>query len=211
MGKNSSGVKVRQRFGSSGFWSARPTIPSIAELSQFTGPRFPEIVVMTDEALLIANRLSIGFPRGSFYRMPVTDPHPYSEKYWHGANLYVVYSLVRDGMRNHKPDNGPPGVYCFSDCRAHKVAGYCCYVLSGIGCAWTAIAELAICPSLTKKFSHDQCVADQSNVTLVAIWFHGITQADFSYEYIFPLWDPSLEVSRLLTLPALRHSALVSL
>ena len=114
-------------------------------------------------------------------------------------------------MRNRKPDNGPPGVYCFSDCRAHKAAGYCCYVLSGIGCAWTAMAELVICPSRTKKFSHDQCVADQSNVTLVAIWLHVITQADFSYEYIFPLWDPSLEVPRLLTMPALWQLALVPL
>ena len=41
MGKNSSGVKVRQRFRSSGFWSARPTIPFIAELIAIHRPPLP--------------------------------------------------------------------------------------------------------------------------------------------------------------------------
>ena len=153
------------------------------------------MVIKVVEILPVTNSLTRGFPRGSLYKMPVADPPPNSGSYWHGSILYVTYSLVRHGMRNHTPDHGPTGVYCFSDCRAQKVAGYCYYVLSGTGCAWTAIAELAICPTRTKKFSHDQCVADESNVTLVAIWFHGISQVEFSFEYIWPLWDPSLEVS----------------
>ena len=90
MGKNSSGVKVRQRFRSSGFWSARLTISSIAELSYFTNPHFPEMVVKAVEILPVTNSLTRGFPRGSLYKMPVADPPPNSGRFWHGSNLYVT-------------------------------------------------------------------------------------------------------------------------
>ena len=82
----------------------------------------------------------------------------------------------------------------FNDTRAHKVSSYCYHVLSGSGCAWTVIAELAIDPHRTCKFSVDQKVADEADVAVVALWFHGVSQNDFNCEYIWPLWEPSLEV-----------------
>ena len=90
MGKNSSGIKVRRRFRSSGLWSAHPSTPSIAELSYFTNPRFPGMVVKVIEILPVTNSLTRGFPRGSLYKMPVADPPPNSGRFWHGSNLYVT-------------------------------------------------------------------------------------------------------------------------
>ena len=57
-----------------------------------------------------------------------------------------------------------------------------------------AVAELAIDPSRVKKYAHDQFVADEKNVTLVALWFHGVSQNEFTNEWVWPVWDPSLEV-----------------
>ena len=97
-------------------------------------------------------------------------------------------------MRNYAPDNGPIGVYCFNDVSIAKVINYCHYVLSGTRCAWTAFAELAIPFHKTAKFSLDQRVAQQQDVTVVALWFHGVSQTQFTVEHIWPPWDPSLEV-----------------
>ena len=113
---------------------------------------------------------------------------------WRGSNLYVINYVLHSGLRNQVPHNGPAGVYIFNDTRAHKVAQYTYYVLSGTGCAWATFAELAVDPWRTKKHSHDQHVTDEAGVCLVAVWFHGMSQNNFSCEYIWPLWDPALEL-----------------
>ena len=84
-------------------------------------------------------------------------------------------------------------MYSFSDTRAQKIAFYSYYVLSGAGCAWTAFAEVAVDTRLTVRCG-DQYVTDEAGVFLVALWFHGVSQSDFTGEYLWPLWEPDLEV-----------------
>ena len=192
--KKCSGVKVRQRYLQAGFWQAYLLAPSINELTSFTGPRFPGTVLQAAEGTPAQSLLRPGFPRGTFFRMLLLEAIANRSRYWHGSNLYVINSAVRNGLRNQTADHGPRGVFCFSDTRAHKVSSYCYYILSGSGCAWTVIAELAIDPYRTRKFSVDQTFADEADVALVALWFHGVSQNEFNCEYIWPLWEPSLEV-----------------
>ena len=35
---------------------------------------------------------------------------------------------------------------------------------------------------------------EQLDVTVVALWFHGISQNEFTNQWIWPVWTPSLEV-----------------
>ena len=172
------------------------------ELSPFTGPRFPGAVLQAAEGNPVLNLLMPGFPRGSFFKISIAEASANRGRYWHGSNLYVINSAVRNGLRNQTADHGPPGIFCFSDTRAHKVSSYCYHILSGSGCAWTVIAELAIDPHRTRKFSVDQKVADEADVALVALWFHGVSQCEFNCEYIWPPWEPSLEVLSNWSTPA---------
>ena len=196
--KTSKGYQVRQRITHDRHWCKRPVAPSVIELDHFTVPRFSASAEMIDAASLDPYDLRHGFPMGSLFRMSLAKPPRDTERYWHGSNLYLAYSMGINGMRNYAPDNGPIGVYCFSDVRMAKVVNYCHYVLSGTGCAWTAFAELAIPFHKTAKFSSDQRVAQQQDVTLVALWFHGVSQTQFTVEHIWPPWDPSLEVDHTL-------------
>lgn len=197
LGKNSSGARVRKRYAQAGYWLANPAEPSLEELKKFTDSRFPNSPVddVSTEAMASApDALAKGFGKGLLYRMPVCDAPANCNRHWHGSNLYVIKSVLHSGLQNQVPDNGPPGVYSYTDTRANKAAGYCFYVLSGTGCAWTAFAELAVDPERTQKYSHDQHVTREAGVCLVALWFHGVSQNNFTCEYIWPLWDPALEV-----------------
>ena len=77
---------------------------------------------------------------------------------------------------------------------APKVANYCHYILSGSGCAWSAFAQFAIPAIKTKKYATDQRYAQSQDITMTALWFHGVSQNQFLAEYIWPLWDPALEI-----------------
>jgi len=194
-GPKSSGVRVLHRYQQAGYWQANPNMPSIDELAAFTQPRFPTLSVNVVGPSKTEGLLRSTFAKGTFFRMrKKTCDAKKGKRYWHGLNMYVVKSVVDKGLRNYLPNHGPSGVYCFADVRAYKTASYCYYVLSGTGCAWTVVAELAIDPSHVKKYAHDQYVADETNVTLVALWFHGVSQNEFTNEWIWPVWNPSLEV-----------------
>ena len=117
------------------------------------------------------------------------------ERCWHGTNLYCVYSLFAKGPQNYTSANGPPGVYCFTDARAHKVPHYCVYILSGSGCAWTVFAKFAVPPWKSKKVSTDQRCAQAEDIIMTALWFHGIEQREFSAEYIWLSWVPAFEIN----------------
>ena len=194
-GKSSSGVRVRWRYEQAGYLNDDPAMPSIEELHEFAETRFPEFRVVDGPIEAMApDALLKGFGGGKLYRMHVSDAPLSRARQWHGSNLYVIESVLRTGLRNQIPASGnPPGVYSFNDARAHKMAYYSYHVLSGTGCAWTAFAELAIDPLQTAKFG-DQHVTDEAGVCLVALWFHGVSQKDFTEEYIWPLWEPGLEV-----------------
>ena len=193
--KSSSGYRVRWRYEQAGYLNDDPAMPSIEELHELTETRFPDFYVDDGPIEAMApDALRKGFGGGKLYRMHVHDAPLSRPRQWHGSNLYVIESVLRTGLRNQIPASGnPPGVYSFDDARAHKMAYYSYYVLSGTGCAWTAFAELAFDPLQTKKFG-DQHVTDEAGVCLVALWFHGVSQKQFTEEYIWPLWEPDLEV-----------------
>ena len=102
--------------------------------------------------------------------------------------------MYKQGPLNHKPSNGPTGVYCFTDLRSNQVSYYCHYILSGSGCAWASFAQFAIPAGKTKKYAADQRYAQSEDITMTALWFHGVPQNQFTAEYIWPFWDPALEI-----------------
>ena len=191
--RGSAGSKVRQRFRDDSQWCQPASISALEEITAFTEKRFlpqPEEVNLDDTPLAISQ----GFATGSLFRLLIAEQPPDMMTYWHGSNLYSITSLYMQGPANHVPSNGPSGVYCFSDARANKVVHYCHYVLSGSGRAWATFAQFAILASQTKKFATDQHYAQAKDITLTAIWFHAVPQDQFVAEYIWPIWDASLEI-----------------
>ena len=190
----SAGYQVRERFRSDGH-CRRQTFPSLAEISCFTEKRTLPSPIAVDESDCSFMNITRAFPYGSLFKIEMV-PHPrHMERCWHGSNLYCAYSLFTKGPQNYTPANGPPGVYCFTDPRAHKVPHYCVYILSGSGCAWTVFAQFAVPPGKSKKFSADQRCAQAQDIIMTALWFHGIEQREFSAEYIWPTWVPALEIN----------------
>ena len=189
----SAGARVRQRFRDDGQWRQLPSSSALSEIIAFTEKRSLPPPVEVDAAD-IPPTISQGFPTGSLFRLRIAEHPRHTETFWHGSNLYCATSLYMQGPANHEPANGPSGVYCFTDARANKVAYYCHYVLSGSGRAWAAIAQLAIPATKTKKFSTDQRYAQAQDITITALWFHTVSQDQFVAEYIWPCWDPTLEI-----------------
>ena len=134
------------------------------------------------------------FPSGSLFRIEIAVHPPHMERCWHGSNLYCAHSLFTQGPLNYTPSNGPSGVYCFTNLRGHKVLHYCYYTLSGSGCAWAVFAQFAVPIGKSKKVSTDQRCAQAEDILMTALWFHGLEQREFSAEYIWPTWDPALEI-----------------
>ena len=193
LSSGSAGARVRQRFKSDGQWRPRTVSPSLEEITCFTEKRSlpPPVEVDVADIPLAITR---GFPSGSLFRIQMAVDPPHMERFWHGSNLYCASSLYKQGPVNHKPSNGPTGVYCFTDARGTKVANYCLYILSCSGCAWSAFAQFAIPAIKTKKYATDQRYAQSQDITMTALWFHGVSQNQFLAEYIWPLWDPALEI-----------------
>ena len=193
LSSGSAGARVRQRFKSDGKWRPRTVSPSLKEITCFTEKRSlppPVEVDVADTPLAITR----GFPSGSLFRIQMAVDPPHMERFWHGSNLYCASSLYKQGPVNHKPSNGPRGVYCFTDARGAKVANYFHYILSGSGCAWASFAQFAIPAGKTKKYAADQRHAQSEDITMTALRFHGIPQNQFTAEYISPIWDPAIEI-----------------
>ena len=120
-------------------------------------------------------------------------PH-HSVRSWHGTNLYCAQSVAKHGLRGSTPDHGPFGVYSFNDSRVWKMQFYCVYTISGTGRAWTAIVELAIPDGKYQTVSKVQWCSQAEDTTIVAVWLHGLEYSEFRSEFIWPTWNPELEI-----------------
>ena len=193
----SAGFRVRQRFRNDGHCRS-PTVPPLEEITCFTKKRSLPTPTAVDESDASAFAIMSAFPYGSLFKIEIAKHPRYSERCWHGTNLYCAHSLFMHGPRNNIPANGPTGVYCFTDLRLQKVPFYCVYTLSGSGRAWTVFVELAVPDDKYKRVSKDQRCAQARDITMTAIWFHGVEHPEFSAEYIWPTWNPDLEVHEAL-------------
>ena len=138
------------------------------------------------------------FPLGFLFKVAVREPAVNTLRSWHGTNLYCAYSIFALGLLANRPDNGPDGIYSFSDKYINKIPSYCDYVLSGSGRAWTVIIETEILDTYETISNIQRCTQAQGT-SVVAIWIHGLHHADFSNERIWPRWCPEVEFSPVRT------------
>ena len=189
----SAGHRVRYRFRNDGHCRT-PSVSPLDEIICFTSKRFLPIPKGVDESDPSTFSIKQVFPHGSLFKIEF-ETHPrHSERCWHGTNLYFAHSLAMHGPCNSTPAHGPNGVYCFPDRRLWKVPFYCVYTLSGTGRAWTAIVELAVPDGKYQTVSKDQRCAQAQDITMIAVWFHGVEHSEFIGEFIWPTWNPDLEV-----------------
>ena len=134
------------------------------------------------------------FPLGSLFKIELGTPPDHSDRSWHGTNLYCAHSVAKHGLRGSTPQHGPFGVYSFNDSRVWKMQFYCVYTLSGTGRAWTAIVELAIPDGKYQTVSKVQWCSQAEDTTIVAVWLHGLEYSEFRSEFIWPTWNPELEI-----------------
>ena len=189
----SAGHRVRCRFRTDGNCRT-PSVSALDEIICFTNKRSLPIPKAIDESDSSTFSIKQVFARGSLFKIELGTPPPHSHRSWHGTNLYFAHSVAKHGLRSSTPPHGPFGVYSFSDSRVWKVPFYCVYTLSGTGRAWTVIVELAIREGKYQTVSKVQWCAQAQDITMVAVWFHGVEHSEFTGESIWPTWNPELEV-----------------
>ena len=167
---------------------------ALEEAISFTSKRSLPIPVAIDDNDLSSFTIRKVFPLGSLFKIALGTPPDGSVRSWHGTNLYCAHSVAVHGLFAKKTDHGPHGIYSFSDNQIWKIQFYCYYTLSGSGCAWAVFAQFAVPIGKSKKVSTDQRCAQAEDILMTALWFHGLEQREFSTEYIWPPWDPALEI-----------------
>ena len=215
-GKNTK--KVRNRFYAAVPYSEVPSDPSLEELLQYIKPRQAELRL--DETTITSysgGQLGKSFPgeqTGTWFRAPTTSKDAprfaiedsncdtvtkvwlglESHRAWSGVNMYILWSIFRFGWKGSWGKNGQFGGWCHKDSTRKRCGSYMYYVQSGTGIAWGVLLELLV-DRTRGRTAQDQWVQDEGSSAIVAVWFHGVKHKDFfGGQYIWPAWDPGLEV-----------------
>ena len=189
----SAGRRVRCRFRTGGHCRT-PLLSALDEIMSFTNKRSLPIPQAIDESDFSTFSIKKVFPLGSLFKIELGKPPDHSDRSWHGTNLYCAHPVAKHGLRGRTPQHGPFGVYSFNDSRVWKMQFYCVYTLSGTGRAWTAIVELAIPDGKYQTVSKVQWCSQAEDTTIVAVWLHGLEYSEFRSEFIWPTWNPELEI-----------------